>query len=186
MSAPDGSGDFAVCPNCSDAEAIIGDPPAEKTSTPIQKEQPASRSRFKDLIAEPQENDEVDRWPDEILEDLPEETRSLLAEGTKKGSESDTDDGMDDRMLHHLREKGYVISQDGDSLRLDSSLSRPEGGPSMMSPHDIVKLVAGMDGGIVPPEKRLQCPKCEAATPSGEKRCQWCGEPLSQDETPSD
>lgn len=186
MSAPDGSEHVAVCPNCSHAEATFSEPPTKKTTPPPQQEEPRSRSRFRDLIAETHTSDESDRWPDEILEDLPEEARALFSESKQETSRPDEDEDLDGHMLHHLREQGYVISQDGDGLRLDSSLSRPGGGAGTMSPHDIVKLVADMEGGVVPPAKRLHCPKCQAMTPSGETRCQWCGEPLQQDQAPTD
>jgi hypothetical protein len=186
MSAPDGSGNIAICSNCSHAEASFSEPPTKKTTPPVQPEEPRSRSRFKDLIAEPPTSDESDGWPDEILEELPEEARTLLSESKQEAPSPEKDEDLDGRMLHHLREQGYVISQDGDGLRLDSSLSKLGSGAGTMSPHDIVKLVADMEGGVVPPDKRLHCPKCEAMTPSSETRCQWCGEPLQQDEAPTD
>jgi hypothetical protein len=49
-----------------------------------------------------------------------------------------------------------------------------------LSPSEIVRLAAELDGGIAPPEKRVHCPKCDAVIPPGHSKCQWCGTTLSE------
>jgi hypothetical protein len=77
-----------------------------------------------------------------------------------------------------LSRQGFVVEEDAHGLRLSGVASRPGGLSSQLSPYDIVRLAAELEGGVVPIDQRKRCPKCEAVVNPGDKRCQWCSEPL--------
>lgn len=77
-----------------------------------------------------------------------------------------------------LSRQGFVLDEDVHGLRLSGVTSRPGGLSSQLSPYDVVRLAAELEGGVVPMEQRKRCPKCEAVVSPGDKQCQWCSEPL--------
>jgi hypothetical protein len=81
--------------------------------------------------------------------------------------------------LRSLRDKGFVIHEDAHGLRLSGISTRGNKGMSQLSPFDIVRLAADLEGGLLPMDQRKRCPKCDAVVAPGDKRCQWCSEPLS-------
>jgi hypothetical protein len=77
-----------------------------------------------------------------------------------------------------LSRQGFIIQEDAHGLRLSGVTSRPGGLNSQLSPYDVIRLAAELEGGIVPVEQRKHCPKCNAVVNPGDKRCQWCSEIL--------
>ena len=77
-----------------------------------------------------------------------------------------------------LSRQGFVVEEDAHGLRLSGVASRPGGLRSQLSPYDVVRLAAELEGGIVPIDQRMRCLKCEAVVGPGDKQCQWCSEPL--------
>jgi hypothetical protein len=77
-----------------------------------------------------------------------------------------------------LSRQGFVVQEDAHGLRLSGVASRPGGLSSQLSPYDVVRLAAELEGGIVPVEQRKRCPKCDAVVNPGDKHCQWCSETL--------
>jgi hypothetical protein len=77
-----------------------------------------------------------------------------------------------------LSRQGFVLQEDAHGLRLSGIASRPGGLRSQLSPYDVVRLAAELEGGVVPMEERKRCPKCDAVVNPGDKRCQWCSEIL--------
>jgi len=77
-----------------------------------------------------------------------------------------------------LSRQGFVLEEDARGLRLSGVTSRPRGLSSQLSPYDVVRLAAELEGGVVPMDQRKRCPKCEAVVCPGDKQCQWCSEPL--------
>ena len=77
-----------------------------------------------------------------------------------------------------LSRQGFVIQEDAHGLRLSGIASRPGGLRSQLSPYDVVRLAAELEGGVVPMEERKRCPKCDAVVNPGDERCQWCSEIL--------
>jgi hypothetical protein len=75
-----------------------------------------------------------------------------------------------------LREKGYVLDEDAHGLRISGAPS--SSGASALSPYDIVRMAADLDGGVASKDQLRKCPKCDAAMRPGTKTCQWCGEVL--------
>ncbi len=98
--------------------------------------------------------------------------------------EADQEDSLpspeerDEARRQSLSRQGFVIQEDVHGLRLSGVSSRPGGLSSQLSPYDVVRLAAELEGGIVPIEQRKRCPKCEAVVNPGDKRCQWCSEEL--------
>jgi hypothetical protein len=77
-----------------------------------------------------------------------------------------------------LSRQGFILQEDAHGLRLSGVTSRPGGLNSQLSPYDVIRLAADLEGGIVPKEQRKHCPKCNAVVNHGDKRCQWCSEIL--------
>lgn len=78
-----------------------------------------------------------------------------------------------------LRNKGFIIQEDVHGLRLSGISTRGNKPMSQLSPYDIVRLAADLEGGLLPMDQRKRCPKCDAVVALSDKRCQWCSEPLS-------
>ena len=80
-------------------------------------------------------------------------------------------------MRRSLLDMGYVLQNDGRGVRLTQiAIARTRN--ANLSPTDIVRLAAEMDDGLLPPEQRIRCPKCDAVINAQDTRCQWCSEPL--------
>jgi hypothetical protein len=108
-----------------------------------------------------------------MIDELPEDARRLLTDQESPPKPS-VGPGLSDDLAKALRDQGYVIHNDGKGVHLGGALVS-RGGPSTpISPYDVVRMAADMEGGVSPPEKLLPCPQCEALVPPGEKRCQWC------------
>ena len=80
--------------------------------------------------------------------------------------------------IQSLSRQGFVVQEDAHGLRLSGVASRPGGLHSQLSPYDVIRLAAELEGGVVPVEQRKHCPKCDAVVNPGDKRCQWCSEIL--------
>ncbi len=118
-----------------------------------------------------------DSLPDSLLEDLPEEARRALA-GAKPAQPGPSPVDQHDGLVESLRRQGFVVTEDARGVRLGGLPSPRFKGSSELRPGDIVRLAADLDGGVLPPEKRVHCPKCDAVVPAGSPRCQWCDTPL--------
>jgi hypothetical protein len=114
--------------------------------------------------------------PDSLLEDLPEDARKALSE--RKGTTPLATTTHRDDLIESMRRQGFVIGEDSKGVRLSGNLSPRFHDTTGLRPADIVRLVADMDGGVLPPEKRTRCPKCDAVVAAGSARCQWCDTPL--------
>jgi hypothetical protein len=77
-----------------------------------------------------------------------------------------------------LSRQGFVVEEDAHGLRLSGVASRPGGLSSELSPYDVIRLAAELEGGLLPVEQRKRCPKCDAVVNPGDKQCQWCSESL--------
>jgi len=84
----------------------------------------------------------------------------------------------DEERRQSLSRQGFVLQEDAHGLRLSGVSTRPRGLSSQLSPYDVVRLAAELEGGIVPMEQRKHCPKCNAVVNPRDKRCQWCSEIL--------
>ena len=117
--------------------------------------------------------------PEDLLEDLPEEARDLLR--GLKGSSSKQVEELSEDIASTLRDQGYVINLDAHGVRISGGPSSRSSDSGTLSPYDVVRLAADLEGGVPSPDQRKHCPKCDAVIPHGENRCSWCGEPLPPD-----
>lgn len=101
------------------------------------------------------------------------------SEGSPKG-ESFT--GMDREEAHRrlLRARGFDLEYDPHGFRLKSADSKRGSSISELSPYEIVRLAAEIDGEAVPPEERMKCPNCEAVVSPSDRKCQWCSHVLQE------
>ncbi len=110
--------------------------------------------RFRHLLSEAEKTSPNDPLPASILEDLPEEARRLLR-GEDDPEQKSSTGSLDDTLEQSLRSN-----------------------PGSLSPYDIVRMAAELDGGIQQTTELHRCTDCQAATPSGVTVCQWCGTPI--------
>jgi hypothetical protein len=115
--------------------------------------------------------------PDHLLDQVPEDMRAVLA-ARLKAAEKTESPGFNENTAAALRDQGYVVTEDARGARLSST----PGQSSDLSPTDVVKMAAELDGGVQPQTKLPICGKCEAASPIGDTFCQWCGEPFSNEQ----
>jgi hypothetical protein len=135
-------------------------------------------ARFRKLMAQPEET--ADPWPEDLLEDLPEEARDLLR-GLESAPSPPQVEELREDFASTLREQGYVINLDSHGVRISGGPSSRSSDTDNLSPYDVVRLAADLEGGIPSPDQRKHCPKCAAVIPQGDSRCPWCGETLSAD-----
>ena len=134
-----------------------------------------SRARFRELILTSQEEALPDDWSEEMLESLPEEAREILS--LKKPTPSlPRNEQFSETLAEALRDRGYVIDQDAHGVRISGG---PSGGldSETVSPYDVIRMAADLEGGVLPLGKRVHCLKCDAVIPPDMSSCQWCGEP---------
>lgn len=109
---------------------------------------------------------------EEVLEQVPEELREVLAERMKTANQQ----GLRPETIHSLRASGYHVEEDPGGVRLSGGTSRSP----TLSPSDMVRIAAEQEGGVQPRAALPICPECQAASPIGSARCQWCGAELPQ------
>lgn len=135
------------------------------------------RMRFRWLLAAAENYPSDTLLPEWLIEDLPEPIRNLLR--------SDLDQPrphlgpkLSDALTNALRDQGYVIEEDSRGVRLGGDLTRRASGAGQMSPYDVIRMAADLDGGIPSPDTLKRCQKCEAIMAPRETRCAWCGSEL--------
>jgi len=129
-----------------------------------------TRAQFRDLVNQGDQEEY-------LLDQVPEEMRGVLAARLKAADETDGPN-FSDTTASALREQGYLISEDARGARLAATT----GHKADLSPSDVVKMAAELDGGVQPQTKLSTCEKCQAASPVGDTHCQWCGEPFSDEQ----
>jgi ribosomal protein S27AE len=112
-----------------------------------------------------------------LLDQVPEDMRGVLAARLKAADEA-VGSNFSETTASILREQGYVVSEDARGARLTATRGQSDD----LSPSEVVKLAADLDGGIQLQTKLPICSNCQAASPIGELQCQWCGEPFSDEQ----
>jgi hypothetical protein len=176
--ALNGSGHILVCPACSAGPTLVEADESEiidvsQLEDPEVKTDPAKH--FRQLISHSDGTSPEGSWPEPLLEDLPEETRKLLS-SQKRPPPSTKPDEISENLAQSLRSQGYVIGQDAHGVRISGDLIDSDSGSDTMSPYDVVRLAADLEGGVLPLDERIHCLKCDAVILPGETNCQWCGE----------
>lgn len=148
-------------------------------STPSPSDEPASDqareappANFRQLLDGSGSVDESE----EVLEQVPEEMRGLLAARLKAAGEGERDE-FREQTEASLRNQGYSVEQDARGARIAGT---PGAKAPELSPRDVVKMASELDGGVQPQSKLPICEECQAASPIGSDNCQWCGEPFPQ------
>lgn len=113
---------------------------------------------------------------EELLEQVPEELRGVLAARMQAADEA-AGKGLRPETVESLKARGYQVIEDARGARLTGGDSRS----SDFSPYEMVRMAAEQEGGVQPREKLPICPECQAASPVGSERCQWCGAELPQE-----
>ena len=169
----DDTGYNTICPTCTadDTHKDIDKPDISHAS---QEKDSNPGTRFRKLISQFNETNPNDPVPDSLLEGLSEEARSLLS-GQATSSTSPPEKFSED-IASSLRAQGYIIDQDAYGARISGGFVPSDGGSGEMSSSDIVRLAADLQGGVLPPEDRVHCTKCDAVIPVDDAKCQWCGE----------
>ena len=168
-----GSDDAPICLQCSKArEPGLKSFEPKLTSAPPSKDD--SCSRFRKILAEEQRTKD-DSLPGWMMDELPEEARRLLS-GHELPVGPSLGPKLSDDLAKALRDQGYVIHEDEKGMHLGGALVSRGGTPAAMSPYDVIRIAAEMEGGLAPPDELLRCKKCDALIPHGDERCQWCGE----------
>lgn len=167
--------DIPLCPGCGAPIQSAIPPPAPLVCQYCGWQAPERRvlsgpNHFRQLLTEQVNNSE------DLLDQVPEDLREILASrlGTPT-PEVRSEFGEDTAQA--LRGLGYTVSQDLHGARI-SGAPRVGGPPAALSPSDVVKLAAELEGGVKPRGQLPVCPKCQGLSPIGQSKCQWCGEPL--------
>lgn len=113
---------------------------------------------------------------DELLEQVPEELRGVLAARMKSTEKPELKSSHDDT-VESLKARGDHVTEDARGARTSSGSSRS----SDLSPFEVDRMATQQDGDVQPRASVPICPECQAASPAGETRCQWCGADLPQE-----
>lgn len=176
----DGSGHVVTCTQC-DYELVVGgqsDAKPDPSATPAPSvDEEGTKARFRRLLSGEADSAPGD-WPESLLSELPEDTQRLLSARRKPSRTDPRSDGtFRSDVERRLKEHGYYLAEDGRGMRLTGEGPRP--GTGDLSPLDVVRLAADLEGGAPPPEQRTKCPQCDAVISTSETRCPWCGHQLS-------
>jgi len=165
--------DVLVCQQCS-KELESGLKSSGPNQHPPLSSKDDSSSRFRKILAEEQRTKD-DPLPGWMMDELPEEARRLLS-GHELPTGPSLGPKLSNDLANALRDQGYVIHEDEKGMHLGGTLVGRGGTPSAMSPYDVIRMAADMEGGLAPQDELLRCKKCDALIPHGDERCQWCGE----------
>lgn len=172
--ASDDTDYITICPTCT-SDHTNNEIDKPDISHASQEEDSDPGTRFRKLVSQFHETNLNDPVPDSLLEGLSEEARSLLSgEATPPTSPPEK---FSDDIASSLRAQDYLIDQDAHGVRLIGGFVPSDGSSGAMSSSDIVRLAADLQGGVLPPQDRAHCTKCDAVIPVENSKCQWCGEP---------
>ena len=119
-----------------------------------------------------------------LPEDLPPEKRARLRQALRRRRDA----GFVSPSLDlSLRDRGYVFHQDAHGLRFGGDIIGRGPGTGRLTPLDVIRLAAELDGGLPGEDEKTVCPQCQAVVTRTEPRCTWCGHVFnpSREEPPS-
>ena len=175
-----GEGHVFLCSSCGQevVPSTLPDsgPPTESEDSP---------SRFRKLLKDVEEAETTD-LPPSLLEDLPEDARSLLtASQLDRPTQKSNPGELREDLAQELRHQGYAIQEDAHGIRISGGLPG-RGSAAGMSPYDVIRMASDLEGGLPSPDELKRCPQCEAVVPPGGTRCQWCETPIETDSSDSE
>jgi len=171
---PGGQGRMAICSQC---RQDMGSPDNDGNAEPViaREPPPDPGMRLRHLLASAPDGENTVPPVSPRAGQPGEAPPPTSQESAPKGQTPRADVRQD--LEASLRNQGFVVEDDGQSIRL-RAMTGGRKGPGL-SASDIVRLAAELDGGVPPPEKRVHCPKCDAVIPLGQVKCQWCGATIS-------
>jgi hypothetical protein len=95
---------------------------------------------------------------------------------SSSNSESFSDMDREEAHRRLLRARGFDLEYDPHGFRLKSAGGTRNSSISELSPYEIVRLAAEINGETVPLEERIRCPNCEAVVSPSDRKCQWCSQ----------
>jgi len=170
-----------VCPGCGASIQSAIPPPVPLVCQYCGWQATESRvlsgpNHFRQLLAEQRNNSE------DLLDQVPEDLREILA-GRLRSPSPEPPKELREDSAQALRGLGYTVSEDTHGVRITGA-PRAGGPPASLSPSDVVKLAAELEGGVKPRGQLPVCPKCQGLSPIGAAKCQWCGEVLPSSSGP--
>lgn len=133
-----------------------------------------SLHRFRKILTE-EHRTKGDPIPGWMIDELPAEARRLLS-GQEPPAKPSLGPKLSDDLAKALRDQGYVIHEDEKGVHLGGALVNRGGTPAAISPFDVIRMAADIEGGIAPHNELARCNKCGALIPPAHERCQWCDE----------
>ncbi len=121
--------------------------------------------------------------PEDTTIELPEKTNLIEPDVSNTEIKRDSFNSAES-LAQSMRDRGYLLEEDASGVRLGGAPVRRGNQDSMLSATELVQLAAEMEGGILPPEKRIHCPHCDAVVKPEDKNCPWCSKNLSAPSAP--
>ena len=173
--------DNSLCPGCGAPIQSVLPPPAPLLCQYCgwqapERQVPSGPHHFRQLLAAQGNNSE------DLLDQVPDDLRELLA-ARQPAPALEVQGEFREDTAQALRGMGYTVAGDLHGARI-SGAPRIGGPPAALSPSDVVKLAAELEGGVKPRGQLPVCPKCQGLSPIGQSKCQWCGEPLPTNPDP--
>ena len=179
----DGDQNRWLCPRCDLATGSLATKLPGNGKVVEQFAPRDARKRFRWLLEAADNFPPGTPLPEWLIEDLPEDIQDLLREDLNQ-PRPNLGPKLSDALTSALRDQGYVIEEDARGVRLSGDLNRRGGHSGQMSPYDVIRMAADLDGGLPSPDEMRRCSKCEAVVPPKETHCSWCGTELA-DESPN-
>lgn len=161
-----------VCPECP-----VPNPQQDMKSRqdvePEAKVEGEGSSRLRELLQASEASPE--ELPPDLLEDLPDH----LIQALDRSRQVEIDAGtkpLREETIQSLRDRGYIITEDSRGPRISGRTYSSRGDTGKLTPSEVVRIAAEMEGGIHPNQKR--CEHCDALSPRDSTTCQWCDRPL--------
>ncbi len=176
-----GQGFVATCPSCNYEQVKKLDPSEREEIRPEE----GARDRFRRLLSG-SERPAGEDWPEDLLDELPDEAKDVLLKKGSTPSPANAPDGtFRSDTERRLKEHGYYLYEDSHGARLSGY--GPRAGTGDLSPLDMVSLAAQLGGGVPAPKSLRACPHCRAVVAIDASRCPWCeGElPPTEGDPPS-
>lgn len=141
--AVENSGFVAQCTNCGQKNPVPTNTPLP--ASPNDKNENSS-SRLREILKHSEGREDQEPLPDDLLEDLPEETRQLLQPKEETAKKNDPS-GLREELAQDLRRQGYIIDEDSHGVRIGGGVAG-RGSSAGMSPYDVIRLASDLEGGL--------------------------------------
>lgn len=152
----------------SESEALAS-PATAQDDAPAAEGEVSGPEHFRELLHETGSDTR------ELMEQVPEDMREVLEDRMRSGQDNNA--GFRSETIEQLRGSGYYVAEDSSGAHINA-VPQANRKPDDLSPSDVVKMAAELEGGVKPKAELPMCGACQSASPVGSTTCQWCGEPL--------